>query len=82
MTYATHPSAHRINGQALRAFRKSHGYSMTEFARILRIEAASTVRRWECGDRAISGPASILVEMMQAGELPERYLAVVAKPAA
>lgn len=78
MTYVTH----RINGQALRAFRKSQGYSMTEFARILRIEAASTVRRWECGDRAISGPASILVEMMQAGELPERYLAVVAKPAA
>lgn len=80
MTYAT-PAADRINGQALRAFRKSQGYSMTEFARILRIEAASTVRRWECGDRAISGPASILVEMMQAGELPERYLAVVNKPA-
>ena len=78
MTYVTH----RINGKALRAFRKSQGYSMTEFARILRIEAASTVRRWECGDRAISGPASILVEMMQAGELPERYMAVVAKPAA
>lgn len=78
MTYATH----RINGQALRAFRKSQGYSITEFARILRIEAASTVHRWERGDRAVTGPASILVEMMQAGELPERYLAVVAKPAA
>ena len=78
MTYVT-PTADRIDGQALRAFRKSQGYSMTEFARILRIEAASTVRRWECGDRAISGPASILVEMMQAGELPERYMAAVKK---
>ena len=75
MTYAPHG----IDGQALRAFRKSQGYSMTEFARILRIEAASTVRRWERGDRAVTGPASILVEMMQAGELPERYLAVVKK---
>lgn len=78
MTYVTH----RINGQALRSFRKSQGYSITEFARILRIEAASTVHRWERGDRAVTGPASILIEMMQAGELPERYLAVVAKPAA
>ena len=73
MTNATH----RIDGQALRAFRKSRGYSITEFARILRIEAACTVHRWERGDRAVTGPASILVEMMQAGELPERYLAVV-----
>lgn len=78
MTYAT-PTADRINGQALRAFRKSQGYSITEFARILRIEAASTVHRWERGDRAVTGPASILIEMMQAGELPERYLAVVNK---
>lgn len=72
----------RINGQALRAFRRSQGYSITEFARILRIEAASTVHRWERGDRAVTGPSQILIEMMQAGELPERYLAVVAKPAA
>lgn len=78
MTYAPH----RINGKALRAFRKSQGYSITDLARILRIEAASTIHRWERGDRAVTGPASIILEMMQAGELPERYLAVVAKPAA
>ena len=80
MTYAT-PTADRIDGQALRAFRKSQGYSITEFARILRIEAASTVHRWERGDREVSGPASIILEMMQAGELPERYLAKGLKPA-
>lgn len=80
MSNAT-PTADRINGQALRAFRKSQGYSITEFARILRIEAASTVHRWERGDRAITGPSQILIEMMQAGELPERYLAAAAKPA-
>ena len=72
-------AAHRIDGKALRAFRKSQGYSINQLARILRIEAASTVHRWERGDRAVSGPASILLEMMQAGELPERYLAVVKK---
>ncbi len=77
MTYVTH----RIDGQALRAFRKSQGYSINQLARILRIEAASTVHRWERGDRAVSGPASILIEMMQAGELPERYLDA-AKPTA
>lgn len=70
---------HRIDGKALRAFRKGQGYSINQIARILRIEAASTVHRWERGDRAVSGPASILIEMMQAGELPERYLAVVVK---
>ena len=81
MTYVTHPANDRIDGKALRAFRKSQGYSITEFARILRIEAASTVHRWERGDRVVSGPASVIIEMMQAGELPERYMAV-AKPAA
>lgn len=70
MTDATH----RINGQALRAFRKGQGYSITEFARILRIEAASTVHRWERGDRAVTGPSQILIEMMKSGELPQRYL--------
>lgn len=74
-------ATHRIDGQALRAFRKSRNYSIQQLARILRIEAASTVHRWERGDRAVSGPAQILIEMMHAGELPERYLAVVAKPA-
>ena len=78
MTYAT-PTADRINGQALRTFRKSQGYSITEFARILRIEAASTVHRWERGDRAVTGPSQILIEMMKSGELPQRYLAVVKK---
>ena len=68
-------ASRRIDGHALRAFRKSNGYSITEFARILRIDAASTVHRWERGDRAVTGPASILIEMMQAGELPQRYLA-------
>ncbi len=57
----------------LRAIRKRAGLSLDALAKVLRIADLSTIHRWERGDRAISGPASILLEMLDANELPERY---------
>lgn len=58
----------------LRRIRAKSGLSLDALARVLRISDLSTVHRWEKGDRAISGPVSILLEMLDAGELPARYL--------
>ena len=57
----------------LKAIRTRYGLTQRQLATILRIEDERTVRRWEAGDRAISGPASILLELMHSGELPQRF---------
>lgn len=54
--------------------RQSKGLSIAQIARILRIGDRSTIHRWSTGERPVSGPASILLEMLDRGELPERYL--------
>jgi len=54
--------------------RQSRGLSVAQTARVLRIGDRSTIHRWATGDRAISGPASIIMEMLESGELPERYI--------
>jgi len=54
--------------------RQGKGLSIAQIARILRIADRSTVHRWATGERNISGPASILLEMLDRGELPARYL--------
>jgi len=62
----TGPELHRIRTKA--------NLSLDGLAKLLRLSDRSTVHRWENGSRAISGPASIILEMLDRGELPERYL--------
>lgn len=57
----------------VRAIRKNARLSLPQLAKMLRVSDERTVRRWEHGDVPVSGPASILLEMLDAGELPERY---------
>jgi DNA-binding transcriptional regulator YiaG len=63
-----------VTRHELRAIRTKHGLSVAQLARVLRLSDRSTIHRWEAGERAVSGPASILLEMLDAGELPARYL--------
>ena len=58
----------------LRRIRAKAGLSLDGLAKVLRIADLSTIHRWEKGDRTISGPASILLEMLDRGEMPGRYL--------
>lgn len=62
-----------MTGDEVRRIREASGLSLAGMARVLRIDDRSTIHRWERGDRAVSGPASILLELLDAGELPERY---------
>ncbi len=65
----------------IRKIRKDAGLSLDGLARVIGIGDLSTIHRWEKGVRQISGPASRLLEMIERGELPERYLALGVKPA-
>lgn len=51
------------------AIRTRAGLTQNELARLLRIEDSRTIRRWEQGERAVSGPVSLLMEMLDAGKL-------------
>jgi DNA-binding transcriptional regulator YiaG len=58
----------------IKAIRTRAGLTQSQLAALLRISDLRTVRRWESGDVPVSGPASIVLELLEAGELPERYL--------
>jgi DNA-binding transcriptional regulator YiaG len=59
--------------QEIRRIRTKADLSLDGLAKVLRIEDRSTIHRWEKGQRRISGPASIILELLDAGELPERF---------
>lgn len=64
----------RLTGEQVRAIRKAQGWSQSRLAALLRIKDIRTIQRWEAGIIGVSGPASILLEMLDANELPERFL--------
>ncbi len=57
----------------IKAIRNRAGLSANQLARLLRISDGRTIRRWESGDVPVTGPASIILEMLDAGELPARF---------
>jgi DNA-binding transcriptional regulator YiaG len=59
--------------EKFRSIRKEAALSLKETARVLRIGDLGSVHRWEKGARPISGPVSIIMELIDRDELPERY---------
>lgn len=57
----------------IQSIRKRARLTQSGLARVLRITDQRTIRRWENGDIPVSGPASIILEMIDSGELPGRY---------
>lgn len=57
----------------LRAIRQRYGLTTRALAELLRIGDQRTIRRWEAGDVPVSGPASIVLELMDTDELPNRF---------
>lgn len=57
----------------LKAIRKRYGLTIRGLADLLRIRDEKTIRRWESGEVPVSGPASIVLELMDADELPNRF---------
>lgn len=50
--------------ERFKSIRIAAGLSVRELAALLRIKDRSTVWRWETGAREITGPASLLMEML------------------
>ena len=55
-----------MNPEEVRAARYALGMTQDELAKALRMgrDGKRAVRRWEAGDRCISGPASVAIEFM------------------
>jgi DNA-binding transcriptional regulator YiaG len=54
--------------EAFKAIRQRAGLSTANLAKRLRIAEARTIRRYEDGTRPVSGPVSLLMELMDTGE--------------
>lgn len=65
----------RMSPTEIKAIRQRYRLSQSELAALLRISDLRTIRRWEKGEVPISGPASIILELMDADELPNRFYA-------
>jgi DNA-binding transcriptional regulator YiaG len=63
-----------MKGEEIRALRNSLNLTQTEFAVLLRLADRRTVRRWETDEQEVTGPVSLLLELLAAGELPRRFL--------
>jgi DNA-binding transcriptional regulator YiaG len=57
----------------LKAIRKRYGLTVEQMTALLRLSSKRTVMRWETGEVPVSGPASIIYELMDADELPNRF---------
>ena len=51
----------------IKAIRHRAGLTQSGLARLLRISDIRTLRRWEQGEVPISGPASVVLELLDAG---------------
>ena len=58
----------------IKAIRERAGLTQDQLAKLLRLSDSRTIRRYEDGSRAVSGPVSIILEMLDEGILPMRYL--------
>lgn len=52
-----------------KAIRNRAGLTQSQLARLLRVAGPRIVRKWELGEREISGPVSLLMEMLDSGVL-------------
>lgn len=56
-----------------RAVREALGLSAAQFARLVGASSGRTVRKWEAGDRPITGPVRVLVTALAESQDVRRY---------
>jgi DNA-binding transcriptional regulator YiaG len=57
----------------IRRIRTSNALTQDDLTQLLGLGSRRTVLRWEMGDVAVTGPAQIVLELIEKGELPARY---------
>jgi len=58
-----------VTPERFKAIRKEAGLTQADLAERLRISDLRTIRKWEAGERAVSGPVALLMEMLAEGRL-------------
>jgi DNA-binding transcriptional regulator YiaG len=58
-----------LTPSTFKSIRERAGLTQSGLAARLRISDLRTIRKWEKGEREISGPVSLLMEMLDAGRL-------------
>ena len=59
-----------MNPATFKAIRTRAALSQSGLAALLRVEDVRTIRRYELGERAVSGPVSQLMELIDTGWRP------------
>jgi DNA-binding transcriptional regulator YiaG len=62
----------------IKEIRQAVGLTQTDLALVLGLtpnNGRRTVRRWEDGTIPITGPAAIVMQLIETGELPHRFFA-------
>lgn len=63
------PSEGRMSATEFRSIRQGAGLSFHGLANLLRYNDVRTLRRYEKGSQDVSGPVSLLMEMLRDGRL-------------
>lgn len=61
-----------MSPSTFREIRRRAGLSQSHLAKVLRISDERSVRRWEMGEREISGPVTLLMELIDQGVINGR----------
>jgi DNA-binding transcriptional regulator YiaG len=56
-----------MTADKFKAIRERAGLTQSQLAALLRVSGKRTVGYWEAGERAISGPVSLLMELLDKG---------------
>lgn len=60
--------------ERIKRIRQYLGFRTRDMADMLRMRDDVTYRRWEKGEREITGPASVILQMAERGQLPQWVL--------
>lgn len=59
----------KMTAEQFRDIRQRAGLSTQKLAELLRFNDGAAIRKIEAGQRAVSGPVSVLMEMLDSGRL-------------
>lgn len=63
-----------MDPKQIKAIRREAGLTQGGLGVLLRILDKRTIRRWEKGEVEVSGPVSLLLELLASNELPARLV--------
>ena len=63
-----------MTAERFKAIRQAAGLTNEQTVQLLRMRALDTVRKYSTGEAVVPGPQALIMELLEAGELPARYM--------